>query len=191
MARLCEIDGCGLPYKARGYCTKHYERLRQYGDPLGGGRFRSPRPPACTVSGCGKRAVGRGLCSAHYRRLTKYGDVNGGHFHHDKKRREWHVGPRGYVVRYEPDNPNCSPNGYVYQHRHVMAEMIGRALRNGENVHHINGCKQDNRPDNLELWMVGQPAGQRVLDQVKWAKRILDQYGDIAERMQTKSDLSA
>lgn len=122
----------------------------------------------------------------HYARFMAYGDVEGGKFHHDNKRREWHREKRsggGYVIRYEPGNPNAGPNGYVYQHRHVMSEILGRQLRDGENVHHKNGDRADNRPENLELWVVAQPAGQRVEDLVAQAQEIIAEYGDLVDRM--------
>jgi hypothetical protein len=66
----------------------------------------------------------------------------------------------------------------VREHIVVMEQKIGRALVKGEEVHHLNGVKDDNRPENLELWAVRQPKGQRPRDLVKWAREILDLYED-------------
>lgn len=39
-----------------------------------------------------------------------------------------------------------------------------------------NGVRDDNRPENLELWTISHPTGQRVEDAVAWAREILRRY---------------
>lgn len=55
----------------------------------------------------------------------------------------------GYIMRLVPDHPDADKYGYVWEHRLVMEEELGRRLERWENVHHINGVKDDNRPENL------------------------------------------
>lgn len=57
----------------------------------------------------------------------------------------------GYVRIYKPDHPNCNQSGYVYEHRLVMEEKLGRLLQLGEIVDHVDCNKSNNHPDNLRL----------------------------------------
>lgn len=63
-----------------------------------------------------------------------------------------------------------------------MEKVIERYLVKGENVHHKNGVKNDNRESNLELWVTSQPSGQRPEDLVEWAEEILKRYKGTIER---------
>ena len=68
------------------------------------------------------------------------------------------------------------------EHRLVMAVLLDRPLLRHEVVHHRNGDRLDNSPDNLELWSTAQPKGQRVADKLRWAYELILRYDEEGAR---------
>jgi hypothetical protein len=73
-----------------------------------------------------------------------------------EKNSQWKGGrvitPHGYVlIRVGKNHPLADVRGYAYEHRIVAEHKIGRRLNIGEIVHHIDGNKQNNSPDNIEI----------------------------------------
>ncbi len=94
------------------------------------------------------------------------------------------IDKQGYKTVCVKNHPNrMDEKGRIREHRLIMSEYLGRALITGENVHHKNGDRLDNRIENLELWTVGQPSGQRVIDKIKWCIEFLNGYGYKVEKM--------
>lgn len=120
MTRICSIEGCGKPLKAKGLCDGHYST--------------SPDRPKCSVDSCLHRAKARGLCSVHSRRLERNGELLSGR-HPNGEIDAWVNGLRNV------DTDECikwpytiSPRGYGrwnrggksrYAHREICAIIHG------------------------------------------------------------------
>jgi hypothetical protein len=174
---LCSVEDCDKKRETevRGLCAMHDRRLKVHGD-LDKGR---PATRLCGVDGCTNKHLAKGMCNKHYQANWIYGNPEGG------KIRLNGFDVRGYVTLHLPGHPVARKGGLVAEHRLVMYEHLGRPLVKGENIHHINGDRTDNRIENLEIWNTTQPAGQRVEDKVKYAIEILELY---APELLTKVD---
>lgn len=117
----------------------------------------------CSVDGCELLHQARGLCSVHYSRMYTKNKGKLGPNENPRTNRGRYTTPermenaQGYVrVRID--------GVYVAEHRLVMEKKLGRKLEKQESVHHINGIRNDNRPENLELWVGPIRYGQRATD---------------------------
>lgn len=125
----------------------------------------------CSVEGCDRLVVSREWCQPHYARWWRWGDPVAPK-KRGRKRIERRINNHGYVLINKTGVP-------VLEHRLVMAAALGRPLTSGEEVHHKNGIRDDNRIENLELWLRGkQPPGARVVDLIEWARWVLQTYDD-------------
>ena len=169
----CSFLGCDKRMRSlkSGLCDAHYNQKRSGKElrPL----YYNSSPPGtnkgpCKFYGCTNSAQAKGYCHGHYKQITE------GRFltilEPRNKQGTWRLNKEGYVVKVVDGKT-------VRQHRQVMGKHLGRPLRDKENVHHINGMRNDNHINNLELWNTSQPAGQRVKDKFAWCVEFLEEYG--------------
>lgn len=153
----CEIDGCKNPKEGRGLCSKHYQRLMKHGDPT---RVIRSTPERCRIRGCRNKHFASGACKRHWNEIPESSCVT----------------QPGYIMLYRPESDYSYGRGSIMEHRLVMSEMLGRPLLDGESVHHKNGIRHDNRPENLELRVGHHPRGSSIDEIVEWAMEIMRRY---------------
>ena len=157
--RICNF--CGEEYIGHG---KHYCSLKCAAKAHRKGEIKN-----CKV--CGKpfyrlhcrQPVGK-YCS---KKCRAKGMIGFKHSEESKKRiRESRIGPKnphykgrfigstGYVMLLRRDHPFADCNGHIFEHRVIMEKILGRYLTPFEIVHHKNRIKTDNRPENLQVFVI-------------------------------------
>ena len=77
----------------------------------------------------------------------------------DNCRKPWNwkgvpiVASNGYILIFVGKSHRLADvRGYAYEHRLVAEKILGRRLRDGEQVHHKDGDKANNQPGNIEVY---------------------------------------
>lgn len=194
----CKVVECERDPVVRGLCGKHYRQLQLGIIDEDGDRLRSlARVPSwngtlCSIQGCSEPARSRGWCNKHYLAyrsgvIDELGNSTG-------KQRFWHnkgyrTCTRGYIKVMAPEShPHADKDGYVLEHRLVMEKILGRFLEPREVVHHINGIRNDNRPENLQLRESREAHGHGHED-VKSVDRALDTLDKLCNPGMTNREL--
>ena len=187
----CTVENCDRKAVAHGgMCQTHVKHMREYGvvHPI---RHRE-YGRSCGFDGCRKKHVAQGLCASHRqqqrdgKQLTPLKQLRKTDFNDPSTWRR--VKASGGYISLTVQRNYVTKS--IFEHRYVMQQHLGRDLLDGENVHHLNGVRHDNRIENLELWSYSQPPGQRAIDKLNWARELMELYGPIESELNEQRDRS-
>lgn len=126
--KMCSHLGCENALSALGLCSMHYQRRKA--------ERRKVNQCAC---GCGGVTQYTFVAGHQTRFLSREEQTRRGRLNDGSKQRDRGVGKGYRKVRGR------------HEHRIAAERKLGRELLPGEIVHHKNGNKKDNAPDNLEI----------------------------------------
>lgn len=111
------------------------------------------------------------------------------------------VNSSGYILIKNRTHPRANQKGYILEHRLVMEYKLGRYLLPNEQVHHINGIKDDNQPENLKLVSSDEHQGYTKLCKncplhkeirlLKWQMKQVQEELNNARRINTSGTLAS
>ena len=157
--RICGKEEYVPHYRARSYKTCSVECRAQYSSLILGSKVENK----CVICGKGfkvkkshadRRKCCSIACNTLRRKQIYKGEGNPNYGNRGEKCAAWKGGrviKHGYVELYMPDHPMSNKDGYVREHRLVMAQHLGRMLKPYEDVHHIDGNRMNNHISNLML----------------------------------------
>lgn len=129
---VCSVEGCENRATKRGWCGKHYQRWRKYGDPL---TLKHLPRGICRVEGCKRVAQAKELCTTHYNRWLAHGDpLAVAYIVGDHVKRFWSKVDRRGASECWPWLGYVAPTGYGQmgiRHRSVLAHRMAYELLRG------------------------------------------------------------